>query len=241
MRQRLIALVFPLLLASAAQAHDFWIEPSTFGAAAGEVVTLQLRVGEHFKGDTIAIRPARIERFFARSASGEREIGGNGAVVVDGSGAMIVGYHGRPSHVELAASKFEQYLREEGLESIIALRATRGESERPGREIFSRCAKAILAGDDRAIGLRLEIVRRENDFSVTFEGRPLAGSLVVAMRRGAAHEPLRGRTDDTGIVTFPPLERGVWLVKTVHMVPAGADATEAEWESIWASEIFEIR
>jgi len=31
----------------------------------------------------------------------------------------------------------------------------------------------------------------------------------------------------------------IWLVKTVHMVPAPADSG-ADWESLWASLTFEI-
>ena len=240
MTRRLIALAFAgCVVALPLGAHDFWIEPSTYRPSTAETVTLQLRVGEHFDGELVAIRPARIERFFARSASGEVEIGPSGSVK-SGDGATIVAYHGRPGRVALAPGKFEAYLREEGLESIIAVRAARGESMKPGRELFSRCAKTVIGGDDRPVGLRLEIVRRANAFAVTFEGKPLANMLVVAMRRGAERTPLRARTDANGVVTFPSLASGVWLVKTVHMIEAAPTSPDADWESIWASETFEI-
>lgn len=232
---RVLAVV---LLALPAWAHDFWIEPSTFRPAAGEAVSLQLRVGEHFEGEPVAIHPARIERFLARSASGERAIDRGGTVVFDGND-VVVGYRSKPSYVELPAETFERYLREEGLDSIIALRAERGDSSRPAREIFSRCAKTLLGGRDRQLGLRLEIVRRSRgELAVTFDGKPLTNALVVAMRRGAAHTPFRARTDTEGRVSFPPLGSGVWLVKTVHMIPAVT--ADADWESIWASTTFEV-
>lgn len=240
MRQRLIAFSFAVcVMAPPLGAHDFWIEPSTYRPSAAETIALQLRVGEHFHGERVAIRPARIERFFARSASGDVEIGPAGTVTAE-NGATIVAYHGRPARVELAAAKFEDYLREEGLESIIAVRTARGDSMKPGRELFSRCAKTVIGGDDRAVGLRLEIVRRANEFALTFEGKPLANTLVVAMRRGAERTPLRARTDANGIVIFPPLASGVWLVKTVHMIEASPASANADWESIWASETFAI-
>ncbi len=44
----------------------------------------------------------------------------------------------------LEAQKFEDYLRDEGLERIIDQRNKNGQSAAPGRERFYRCAKALL-------------------------------------------------------------------------------------------------
>jgi uncharacterized GH25 family protein len=57
------AIVFALT--AAASAHDFWIEPSTYSARAGEPIRIHLRVGESFKGDPVARNDARIEEFIA--------------------------------------------------------------------------------------------------------------------------------------------------------------------------------
>lgn len=225
-----------VLLALPAFGHDFWIEPSAYRPAPGSVVALELLVGEHFKGDRIAVRPERIERFVARSASGEAEVNASRQVVFSAPATIVV-YRGRPNRVELVAGKFEQYLREEGLEWVIAERKARGESALPGRELFSRCAKTLLGTGDQASGLRLEIVRREAGFSVTFEGKPLANSLVVAMPKGGG-AVLRGRTDERGFVALP-VTSGVWLVKTVHMVRLVPATGNADWESLWASVSFE--
>jgi hypothetical protein len=240
------ALLF--LVASSARAHDFWIEPSSFRPAVGESVALRLKVGEHFEGDAVPRRSGRIERFFARSVSGERAVPGKeggdpaGLVAIREAGTTIVAYSGRPNRIVLEAAKFEAYLREEGLQSVIALRAERGQSAAPGREIFSRSVKTLLhrgAGEalDQPLGLRLEVVKRGSGFEVLFEGRPLNNALVVALRRGEGRKPLRARTDTTGRVTFPAFIRGEWLVKAVHMVPA-PESADAEWESLWASVTF---
>ena len=69
-----------------------------------------------------------------------------GTVVVPVSGLHVIGYHSKHSSVTLEAPKFEAYLKEEGLERVSALRRERGESGKPGREIFSRCAKALVLG-----------------------------------------------------------------------------------------------
>ncbi len=75
--------------------------------------------------------------------------------------------------------------------------------------------------------------------TLTYEGRPLPGGLVVAMNRSTPAAKLSARTDAKGRVTFRLPQPGVWLVKSVHMVPAPA-GTNAEWASYWASLTFQL-
>jgi len=242
-------------------AHDFWIEPSTFRPEVGATVGFALRVGEGFRGDPVPRTPARIERFVLVSASREAPIDGvpghdpAGVARVSEPGVQVVGYRSHTSRVDLDAPKFEQYLKEEGLESIVAERARRGESAKPSREIYSRCAKSIVttgvgakAGHDRELGFTLELIPEKNPHAYTsggpfpvrlhHRGKPLAGALVVALARAAPEKRLSARTDAEGRVSFA-LAPGEWLVKAVHMVPAPAESG-ADWESLWASLTFEV-
>lgn len=242
--------------------HDFWIEPSTFRPDVGATVGFALRVGEGFRGDPVPLAPARILRFVVASPSGNSPVEGApghdpaGFARITGPGLHVVGYRSSPSRVDLEAGKFEQYLKEEGLERIVAERARRGESAKPSREIYTRCAKTLLAagagakaGHDRELGFTLELVpeknpsalRTEGSFPVRleYEGRPLEGALVVALNRAAPEERLAARSDPDGRATFALPRPGVWLVKAVHMVPAPADSG-ADWESLWASLTFEV-
>jgi uncharacterized GH25 family protein len=243
-------------------AHDFWIEPTTFRPKVGATVGIALRVGEGFRGDPVPRTPDRIVRFVLVSASGEAPVEGvpgddpAGVARVSEPGLQLVGYRSNSSKVELGAEKFEQYLKEEGLEKIVAERSRRGESRKPSREIYSRCAKSLLAaggvgksGHDRVLGFTLEIVPEKNPYAprtggsfpvrLQYEGRPLAGALVVALNREAPEERLFARTDAKGRASFALARPGAWLVKSVHMVPAPADSG-ADWESLWASLTFEL-
>lgn len=243
-------------------AHDFWIEPSTFRPAVGASVDIALRVGEGFRGDPVPRAPERIVQFTLVSQSRKTPVEGvpardpAGVARISEPGLQIVGYRSNTSKVELDAEKFEQYLKEEGLESIVAERARRGESKKPSREIYSRCAKALLAaggagrsGHDRPLGFTLELVPEKNPyalraggslpFRLEYRGRPLAGALVVALNRDAPDKRLSARTDARGGVSFVLATPGAWLVKTVHMVPAPPDSG-ADWESLWASLTFEV-
>lgn len=250
MNRLLTASLLLLLSASSAYAHDFWIEPSSFTPAAGDVVAVRLRVGEHLEGEPVPRRTGRIERFFARSAAGEYDVPGQpnrdpaGVLKVRDEGTTIVAYRSLPTRTELEAAKFESYLREEGLERIIDERKKRGESAKAGTEVYSRAAKTLVqsgggAVRDQPLGLRLELVRTGDAFRLLFEGKPLQNALVVAIRRGDTANPTRARTDAAGMVSFPSMRRGEWLVKTVHMVRADASAN-ADWESIWASVTFAV-
>ena len=106
------------------------------------------------------------------------------------------------------------------------------------------------AQGDRALGFTLELVAERNPYTLrsdrdlpvrlTYEDRPLAGALVVAMNRLNPAEKLSARTDKEGRVRFKLRPGGIWLIKAVHMVPAPA-GTHADWASYWASLTFELR
>lgn len=258
--RKLLSLILALI-ASSAGAHDFWIEPSTFRPQVGTRMTASLRVGMEFIGDPVGRDSSSIERFVVRDGAGERDIAGlegrdpAGYPQVEASGIAIIGYRSRPKPLELPADKFEAYLKDEGLESIIASRARSGDSLKPSKEIYSRCAKAILlvegggAGTrfDVPLGFRYEIVPQTNPYQtkddelrvvVLYEGKPLQNALVVAMHQQDSSLRLRERSDRKGRVTFHLPKRGVWLIKSVQMVPAPA-GSNADWESLWASLTFE--
>jgi uncharacterized GH25 family protein len=265
-----LAITAVLILAAPqlAAAHDFWLEPSSFAPAVNSAVRVHFRVGDHFSGERLERNDARIRRFVAIAPDGtERPLVGRhgmdpaGIVRVDAPGIWTLVYRGTPSSLTLAAQAFEGYLKEEGLEHISQARATRGESRRPGREHFSRAVKSLIAvgssdpgsvaGYDRAAGLTLEIVPEANPFAagrselpvrLIYEGAPLAGALIVAMRKATpdakAEIVSAVRTDAQGraVVGSGP---GLWLIKAVHMV-AAPGTKEIDWESTWTSMTFEV-
>jgi uncharacterized GH25 family protein len=263
--RRLATLVLAVIALSRAPlfAHDLWIEPTTFSPEPGQLVGVRLRVGENLLGDPVPRDPALINQFVVEDAAGRRPVvGRNGAdpagfLPVGMPGLLVIGYRSNPSAVELAADKFNQYLKEEGLDAIAALRARRNEIGATAHELFSRCAKSlVLSGSpiepqgDRPLGLTLELVAERNPYAVragedlpvrlTYEDRPLAGALVVAINRLNPSGKLAARTDNDGRVRFRLRPGGMWLVKAVHMVPAPA-GSKARWVSFWASLTFEMR
>jgi uncharacterized GH25 family protein len=263
-RRRLELLLVVVLALSGAPlfAHDMWIVPTTFSPASGEIVGVRLRVGQDLLGDPLPRDPALVNQFVVEDAEGRKPVIGRdgadpaGLLRVAMPGLLVIGYHSNPSAIELAADKFNQYLKEEGLDAVAALRARRNETGANAHELFSRCAKSLVlsgspgeAQGDRRLGFPLELVAERNPYTIragqdlpvrlTYENRPLVGALVVAMNRQYPSERLAFRTDQDGRVRFQLRPGGMWLVKAVHMVPAPA-GTNAEWVSFWASLTFEL-
>ena len=247
-----------LLVAADLRAHDFWIEPSTFHPAPGATVAVGLRVGQDFLGDPVPRSSRLIDQFVVRQSGDDRPVVGlenidpAGWFRADGQSTAVIAYSSVAAFVELPAMQFEEYLRQEGLERIIDLRAQRGDRAEPGREHFYRYAKALLGGERRSvaamqpIGLAYEIVPDDDPTlgssafrgRLLHEGEALAGALVVAMSRNDPSVRLATRSDRDGAFSFILPRAGVWLVKSVHLVDASI-FSRADWDSLWASLTFE--
>lgn len=251
----LAALILPLAASSLA-AHDMWIEPVPAQPKPGAVIALRLRVGQQLLGDPLARSAQLIKEFVVEDSTGRRLVvvreGSNPAGLALITQPAVVLYASNPSRVEQPPAKFDAYLSEEGLEAIAAERARRGESHTTAREHFSRCAKALIPIDgataDRAMGCTLELVAEADaataanlPLRLIYNGKPLAGALVVAINRADPMHPHRQRTGRDGRVRFALPANGLWLIKAVHMVRAqpGVGVDDVDWASYWASLTFE--
>jgi uncharacterized GH25 family protein len=256
-------LLLGTLATPALLAHNFWIEPTAFTPAPGQRVAVRLRVGQELQGDPVPRDPSLMKRFVTVGPSGaEVAVPGvpntepAGFLALQAPGLYTIVYESGRSAVELEAAKFETYLKEEGLEMVSARRARAGKTAAPAREVFSRSAKSLVAvgdgsgpGFDRVLGLRLELVAEKNPYALAnggelpvrllYEGKPLAGSLVMALQRGRPGAVASARSDSKGRATLKLDRPGLWLIKAVHMIPAPADAG-ADWESFWASLTFAV-
>ena len=260
--RRLVALTVALS-STPLLAHDLWIEPTAFSPKLGQIVGVRLRVGQNLLGDPLPLVPGLVNQFVVVDAAGRKPVVGRrgaepaGVMRVAMPGLLVIGYRSNRSTIELEADKFNAYLMEEGLDAIAALRAGRNKTGAKARELYSRCAKSLVlsgspseAQGDRRLGFTLELVAERNPYTIragqdlpvrlTYEDRPLAGALVVAMNTLNPSKKQAARSDRDGRVRFRLQPGGMWLVKAVHMVPAPADA-DAEWESFWASLTFEPR
>ena len=259
----LLTALLVLITSAQALAHDLWIEPTRFSPAPGELVSVHLRVGENLVGEPVPRIPSLVNQFIVADGSGRNPLTGRdgadpaGYLRAAANGLHVIGYFSNPSRVELAGDRFTDYLKEEGLDSIIALRAKNNQSSTRARERFTRCAKSlVLVGEpvaavpDRQLGFPLELLVEGNPYlrrpgdslpvRLLYQNQPLAGTLVVAINRADRSERYATRTGADGRVQLPLRAGGLWLIKAVHMVPSDTPA-DSDWSSFWASLTFEAR
>ncbi|MEQ1800981.1 MAG: DUF4198 domain-containing protein [Gammaproteobacteria bacterium] len=252
-----------LCQATPALAHDFWIEPSAFRPAPGPGLPVTLRVGEDFNGTSQPFVPDWFVDFSVSSVAGREPVKGfvgddpAATLAINAPGLRLIGYHSNRAFVDLEAGRFDKYLEKEGLEAIRQLRRERRQEAVNGREYYSRCAKSLVnagekpgAGFDRELGYPLELIPRTNPYALVpgkalpvalhYQGKPLAGVLVIAFTADQPARRIQARTNREGLVTLPLDHAGRWLVKAVHMIEVPDSDPAADWESFWASLTFEI-
>src|SRR6266699_5766469 len=131
-------------------AHDLWIEPTTFSPQPGQIVGVRLRVGQDLLGDPVPRDPALVNQLVFEDAGGRKPLVGRdgadpaGFLRVAQPGLLVIGYLSNASAVALPPEKFNQYLKDEGLDEVAALRARRKQTGDTAHELFSRCAKSLM-------------------------------------------------------------------------------------------------
>jgi len=244
-------------------AHECWLQPASFAPVAGPAIGLTIQVGTNFEGEPKPFSPARVAALRDFSAAGTRDLTPKLndrlqlPVSFEDPGTHVITYDSKPGLITLEADKFNEYLREEGLEVVIAERAQAGESAQPGRERYLRCNKTIVRADGKSdgtyavvTGQRLEIIPVDDPaawsaggasrFKLLFAGQPLAGAKVRAWHRaGGQLATLDAVTTATGEVSFDLPAAGEWMLSTIHMARLTGDAA-ADWESHWGNLTFAV-
>jgi Domain of unknown function (DUF4198) len=195
-----------------AEAHEFWLSPSTYHPRQGDLVTISMYVGTGFRGEVKPYAKPRTVRFLLRGKNkwnldSDRDMGPmatNGDPIAarfheSDTYGCLVGYESNFASIELTASEFDAYLRLEGLGGPLAHRARLGRLAGPGRERYARCAKTWIGIDSfrnrstKPMGLTLEIVPLADPtvtsalrVRVLLRHKPLAATLVRAWNRPLA-------------------------------------------------------
>jgi len=233
----LTGLLAAILLAPLAtlHAHDFWIEPSQFRPEAGERVTLTLRVGEDFSGDSQPLIPNWFDDYSVRSPAGTQPVRGRigddpaGYFIAGDAGSQVVGYRSTRSFVEIDPVTFDNYLVTEGLDWV---------RERSGE------------GFDAVLGYTLELIPLRDPYilapgaampvELRYQDEPIEGLLVIAFTAEDPQQKQQMRTDRNGRAVLQLQRPGTWLVKAVHIIELDDREPDADWESYWASLTFRL-
>ena len=248
-------------------AHDFWLNPKSFHAdTAPTKVPVKFLVGHANDVSPWSLSWDRIVALRTYSDGAFKDqienvlvnnglIKGFANVVLSEEGTHILGFESYHSFSSLAADKFNDYAKKEGLALVLEQRNRLKQNQDDGREIYSRKAKSLLQVGDtytdnitKPIGHMLEIVPMQNPYTlkgeatlpikVLFRGKPLENALVdIARLSVASPEKQEMRTNAKGEATFTIDTQGSWIVNVIWAVP-NTDQSTAEFESYFSSLTF---
>jgi len=274
--------LIPVLLSSAAMwvaardlwTHDLFLKPEAFFVAPHSQVRVWVLNGT-FTSSEAAVDRDRLGDLSVVSTAGlvhpdtatwERgDKKSSWHVDVAESGTYAIAASVRPRTLRLEGKAFNQYLEEDGIPDILALRRRRGEMNSPARERYSKHVKAlVLVGNERhasedtafrvQLGYPAELVPLDNPYGMKrgqslrvralVDGKPVVGQLVLAGGHSASGErfpEVRMRTDSQGVARLALRRTGVWYVKFVNMRDVSTGSDSVDYESKWATLTFQVR
>jgi uncharacterized GH25 family protein len=267
-RLGLVAACALTVLARAAVAHDFWVQPLNFWISPNSAVMTTLQVGHGEFRERWNADATRVVRF--------NDIGPDGVVTdhqaelragtMDKDHLLTFGAPGthvlilETSHAEstLPGLRFNDYLKQEGLTPALDLRARTKTESQPGREIYSRRAKALVQVGPasaipqpwvtRPVGLSLEIVPEINPYAqgagravpvfVLFNGKRLPGATVMLNNLAFDGRPLATIvTDAQGRAVFQAPRTGAWQLNVLWTQPLKGNP-KANYDTTFSSLTF---
>ena len=258
----LMALLTTSIVAPAANAHEFWLQPERFQWEPTQSVPLSLLVGHGDHNERSKVPARRVTRFEVigsdtQDLRSKLQPGTDTDLRLENPGAYVVVFAtDNQARSDLPADRFNDYLRAEGLTPAIVAREQAGRTQAEGSERYSRQAKSLVqVGESQpqshvteAVGLRLEIVPEINPYAkprsaqlpvrVVFEGEPLAGALVkLSDPTNASKAAITRVTDAQGHATFDMPSQGQWLLH-VTWTKTLPSVDEADFDTVFASLTF---
>lgn len=264
MKNKVGILVAALLVMFICMSHEFWLQPKKYRYKIGEEMKVDFMVGESFTGEFWDLKRHKVEKLEMYNFSGKRDllkevkitVGNNLFYKFAQAGTHVLIMQSDAAYIELEAEKFNDYLKEDGLDYILDERKKSNELNKPSREYYTRFTKLLVQSGDKLddtfrkkAGLRMEIVPDKNPYAlasgdylqcqVLFEGKPCAHTLVKVWSHIGNKVFLQNiYTESDGTIKFPISNKGPWMVSSVRMIHSEKD--ESMYHSLWASLVFGI-
>ena len=256
------------IISVAVIAHEFWLQPQQYHYKKDETASIKFNVGESFTGENWSGNNSKINQLIHYTPSNKQldiaALVGNSKgdslqLKLDEEGTHMVIYNSKNSLINLEPSKFNAYLKEDGLLEVATYRKLHNETNSHGKEYYQRSVKTILqvgaVHTDALIEptvLPLDIIPSENvynlgykgqnptlQFTLLFNKKPLVNKLVkVWHKTGNQKTELTDlRTNNLGKIGIKIALNGSWMISCVHMERNTVDTT-ADWQSYWSSITF---
>ncbi|MEB0136354.1 DUF4198 domain-containing protein [Actimicrobium sp. CCC2.4] len=255
-----------MMVSGWAGAHEFWLRAEPLSPRVGTSAQLFIYFGEYFEGTQAGFLTSHSAALRHYSVGGSEDLMGlvpsvdaigQVPVRIGRAGTHLVAFDSHTAQITLPADKFNAYLHDEGLDSIVREREAAGTLGREGRERFRRHTKTLMRAGGTSdatyamrTGQRLELVPLDDPlspppgaplrFKLLFDGKPLPDALLRAWHHNRQQTvSIRAISDSNGDVTYTFPYAGTWMISTVHMI-AATDAPGVDWDSFWGSLMFEV-
>lgn len=267
MRSYLFSVLSVLVLCFPANAHEFWIEPTSYQVDEGDTVIADLKNGEEFEGVSLAWFDRNFTRFDMIVGNETRPVtarlGDTPAMntVAWSDGLMIIVHETTPASLTYSDwAKFMRFAAHKDFPNAENDHTANGWSKESFRESYTRHVKALVAvgagsGQDRLQGLETEIIALTNPYDtefdgqmrvkVTYQGTPRANAQVEVFEKtsqGSVNITLY-RTNEDGLATVPVTPGNSYLFDAVVLRPnaqAGTSDNAPVWETLWAALTFAV-
>lgn len=265
-RSKTIALAALMLLPTAASAHDFWIATTKYRLPAAGTARIEFKIGDEAKPEPWKLKPEKVVALRTHSPQAMTDqqamivpmvdkTPGYADLVLTEPGTTLVAFESTQSMSDLPASRFNPYVAHEALTLVAAERARTGSTGKPGRETYSRRAKALFQiGDSptdqvlKPVGHTLEIVPEINPYAlgadrrlpvrVFYRGKPLPGAQVSLLdQRGNGTPAADVVTDSEGRAAFEVPAKSAWRLNVVWSTPVEGNP-KAQFDTVFASLTF---
>jgi uncharacterized GH25 family protein len=241
--------------------HEFWIQPDKFIYKRAEPVNIKFLVGENFTGDNWSGDKDKINslRLYFDDVTDKNvddnlriNKGDSLQIAMLDEGTIMVTLNTKNSFIDLDAAKFNDYLREDGLNEALKYRDKNNDTTKNGLEIYQRSVKTIFQVGGRYTNsckqktdLPLDIVPAEHPYTISkdkyfkvklyFKGEKLKDTKVKIWHKVEDQISVReDTTDKEGEIKFFVSPEGEWMVSCVKMIRLEKDE-KAEWQSYWGS------
>lgn len=258
--------LFLLFTVSSLLAHEFWLMPSKFKLKVNEIFDLQLFVGEDFMGEIWANRQQRLLKlthFTDKESQNLTQLALKSdslpiPLKLSTEGTHLLTMESKNSFIALEADKFNDYLKEDGIENIYELRQKQGQLKVPSKELYRRCAKTLIQIGNKYsetfkknTQMPLEIIPLNNPYQmkagegitvkVLFKNQPLKNKMVVAWHKTATQKTTHRKlkTDANGTLKIKLDKAGYWMISTVHMIEV-KNNPKANYQSYWGNLTFAL-
>ena len=267
-RRAVLVVVAVLSLASSVVAHDLFLKLTTYFLPADTPVRVLVLNGTFDKSESVVAR----DRIAAIALAGPAGITSldttaltfrNDTSFVNlrtgAAGTYVLGLSVRSRQVDYTAAQFNEYLKADGYDDVLAERTRAGALEQAGKRRYATHVKAIFqVGTARSdaysavLGHAAEIVPLDNPYGLArggtlrvrclVDGKPMEGLMVHSgglTADGAAFQGTAVHTGVDGMASVLLGHAGRWYVKFSKM--RSSSITSVNYESERTSLTFEVR